>query len=592
MLHPSTTSSDQRRSSSDSGAASPNGPTPCEGLSIRDLLVVCCLALLVRLIYIHETRGVPTLHHLVGDAAGYKAWATAIASGAWIGKEPFYQAPLYPYWLAVLQLGGVSDVATIRLAQSVMGAASAGLLTVAAALHFGRRIGLVSGLMLALYPPAIFFDGIIQKASLATALTCAMLALVSCLSKRCQPAFCLCLGFVLGLLAITRENAFAWLALLLVWVAWRARGQGASAVRGACFFLLGAGLVLTPVCVRNHYVGGELSPSTFQAGPNFYIGNGALADGRYRPLVRGHETPAFERGDATMLAELAMGKPLSPQAVSRYWMVRAWHEIRSSPGRWLGLLAYKLGLVLNRYEIGDGDNQYVYAKHSWLLGALQKVWHFGVLLPLAAAGLVECRRQRRPVALHVGLLLVMVGAVAMFFVLARYRLPLVPILVPFAGVGAVALARVLIARKRPEATRLLVAAGVVAILANVPIQDEAKLNAMATMNVGVALAQGGDLSTAATFFKEAVDAHPQSAEAQNNLAQALSLTGRPQEAVEHYRAAISVSPTLVGVHYNLGVALEGVGESREALQEYRRAAELNPNDAAARAAIARLQDNP
>ena len=48
---------------------------------------------------------------------------------------------------------------------------------------------------------------------------------------------------------------------------------------------------------------GEFSPTTFQAGPNFYIGNHRNADGRYQPLIRGHETPEFEQKDATQLAE-------------------------------------------------------------------------------------------------------------------------------------------------------------------------------------------------------------------------------------------------------------------------------------------------
>lgn len=292
-----------------------------------------------------------------------------------------------------------------------------------------------------------------------------------------------------------------------------------------------------------------------------------------------------------MLAEQAAGSKLSSREVSRYWMTRAWHDIGASPGRWLGLMAYKLGLVLNRYEIGDGDNQYVYARHSWLLGAMQMVWHFGVLLPLAAVGLIACRHQRRLIAVHVWLLVTMGGAVAMFFVLARYRLPLVPILIPFAGVGAVAMTRVFTLRAQPDAKRLAWVAGVVAILANVPIQDEAKLNAMATMNVGVALAQGGDLSSAIPFFRDAVDAHPQSAEGQNNLAQALSLTDRFREAIEHYRAALAVDPKLMGVRHNLGVALEGVGMRREALRAYLRAAELHPNDAETQAAIARLRGN-
>ena len=58
--------------------------------------------------------------------------------------------------------------------------------------------------------------------------------------------------------------------------------------------LAGLAFVLLPVGLRNRSVGGEYSLTTFQIGPNFYIGSNADATGRYRPLVRGHETPQFE----------------------------------------------------------------------------------------------------------------------------------------------------------------------------------------------------------------------------------------------------------------------------------------------------------
>ena len=85
--------------------------------------------------------------------------------------------------------------------------------------------------------------------------------------------------------------------------------------------------------------------STFQAGPNFYIGNHRGATGRYRPLVRGHETPTFERRDATMLAEREVGRTLSPREVSRHWLSRGMDDIRAAPGSWLLLMTKKSLMV-------------------------------------------------------------------------------------------------------------------------------------------------------------------------------------------------------------------------------------------------------
>ena len=65
----------------------------------------------------------------------------------------------------------------------------------------------------------------------------------------------------------------------------------------------GSRVVLFPVAARNASLGGEWSPTTFQAGPNFYIGNNLQSNGLYKPLVPGHETPKYERADAQRLAE-------------------------------------------------------------------------------------------------------------------------------------------------------------------------------------------------------------------------------------------------------------------------------------------------
>ena len=131
-------------------------------------------------------------------------------------------------------------------------------------------------------------------------------------------------------------------------------------------------------------------------------------------------------------------------------------------------------------------------------------------------------------------------------------------------------------------------AALVAAAVNWPVQDERRLNAMARMNVGVALAEAGELASAESYFRRTLADHPQSAEGHNNLAQALALRGEFAGAVEHYEAALEIKPGLMGVNYNLGVALERVGRVAEALKAYERAAARDPTDAEARKAVSRL----
>jgi hypothetical protein len=354
--------------------------------------------------------------------------------------------------------------------------------------------------------------------------------------------------------------------------------------------VLGVAVVLGPVGVRNAVVSGEWSVSTFQAGPNFYIGNHRGADGRYQPLVKGHETPEFERGDATRLAQQAAGRPLSVREVSRYWMGRAFEEIGADPGGWLRLMGRKMAMVWNRYEVSDAESLFVYGESSVVLGVLGRAWHFGVLCPLAAVGLVGTWGERRRLWVYYALIASMAATVAAFYVLGRYRYPLALLLIPFAATGCVELwNRAQAADVRKLLWRGAVAA-VVAAAVNWPVQDERKLNAMARMNVGVALAEVGELAEAESYFRVALRDHPQSAEGHNNLAQALALRGDFAGAIEHYEAALGIEPGLIGVDYNLGVALERVGRREEALRAYQRAAARDPADGEARAAVRRLSN--
>lgn len=599
-------------------AVPPRGTPKPGSRALWAVALIGGVGLIVRGLYCLETNRVPFVRHLVGDAPGYYEWAAKIAGGEWLGQESFYQAPLYPYVLAVWFRGFGEEVWGVRLVQAGWGVVAVWCLWFAGSRLFGRAAGMLAAIMLAVYAPAVFFDGIVQKTSLGGVLTCGLLASMGwCTDQRKWYAMAL-VGVVAGLLVLTRENALVWLPIVGLWVsllrgcpkgpsitAGVEKSPGAESVLGRTqrrdgkrgtgwsalgWYVLGVAFVLAPVGVRNRAVGGEWSLSTFQAGANFYIGNQRDADGRYRPLVRGHETPAFERKDATRLAEEDLERKLTPRQVSHYWMSRAMRDIEAEPLRWLGLMGRKLLMVWNRYEVSDAESQYVYQEYSVILNVLGSVWHFGVLCPLAAVGVISTWNQRRRLWVYYALIVSMALAVALFYVMARYRFPLVPLLILFAAGGCVDVWR----HVRSGAFRALVPPAVVALIAagivNQPVHDEQRLNAMAWMNVGVALAEEGDLAKAARYFQRAVEGHPASAEANNNLAQSLALQGDYARAIPYYRAALAAEPGLPGADYNLAVALEQVGRIDEALAYYERAVKIDPSDNEAREAIARLRE--
>ena len=164
----------------------------------------------------------------MGDARRYHEWGAEIASGNWLGTETFYQAPLYPYFIGVLYwVFGVGQT-TVRIAQAVLGAASAVLLAFAGRRLFSPKIGLLSGLLFAVYAPAVFYDEIIQKTALGSFLTCAMLAAAASVTHRPRKIWRWgVLGVLMGALMLTRENALVLAGLLPIWLAfgWRKKSR-------------------------------------------------------------------------------------------------------------------------------------------------------------------------------------------------------------------------------------------------------------------------------------------------------------------------------------------------------------------------------
>jgi len=601
----------------------PDG-SPTLGFELFLPLGIFLLAFAVRLFYLFQIEPTPLFYHLVGDARSYDEWAQRIAAGEWLGQGIFYQAPLYPYFLGLLQSILGHDLWWIRVVQIALGAASCLLLYWAGRFFFSRGTGMAAGLILSLYAPAIFFDALIQKTVLDLFLITLLLFLLSRTPSRPHWSHWGAIGAVLGLLGLTRENALIWVFVVPIWI-WLhfSADPFRNRLKWIVVFLLGLFLVLFPVGLRNLMLGGEFTLTTSQLGPNFFIGNNPGADGTYAPLRAGHGDPRFERRDATELAEQALGRSLSPGEVSGYWLQRSWDYISSQPSDWLRLLGKKWLLVWNVREIEDSEDFYLFQKWSWLLSILASVNHFGVLAPLAAMGLMLTWWQWRKLWLLYALLATLAFSVALFYVFGRYRFPMVPLLTLFAGVGLVE--GFAAYRERAVRRGLACAAAVVLSAAAVhwPVAGKAAPSATAYVNLGNALAdQGrvddaveslqqalqllptyglahynlgnllasqGKLDEAKHHFQEALRIDPAYAEAHNNLANVLAMQGELKEAIQHFRQALEFGLAVGEIHYNLGVALVREGDLREAAKHFQEAIQINPRYAEAYYNLGRVE---
>jgi len=86
------------------------------------LLGVWAAAFCVRLLYLWQIHQAPFFDLRIGDGEAYHLWARRIAQGDWLGTGVFYQAPLYPYFLALVYRVLDDSATTVRFIQALIGA--------------------------------------------------------------------------------------------------------------------------------------------------------------------------------------------------------------------------------------------------------------------------------------------------------------------------------------------------------------------------------------------------------------------------------------------------------------------------------------
>lgn len=473
-------------------------------------LSVLLAALGARLFYLKQLSETPLFIQLRLDPLYYVEWARRIAGGDWLsGSQVFEQSPLYAYVLAgIFRLAGDGLMAP-RLTQAVLGSLTCLLVYETARRTMGRSAALAAGLLGALYAPGIFYDGMIMKTGWAVFLTAAMaLALVS--SEGSRRSLLLASGLLLGLASLVRDNLILLAPLLALWLAADARLRGRMTAGGLresasriAWLAAGVILAIAPVTARNVAVSGEWVLTTSGGGEVFYIGNNPDADGRYSPPPFVRATSGLEHEDFRAEAARRLGRPLSRTEASRYWLGQGLRWIRENPRQYAVLLARKLLIFVNGYELPDNQN---FDHHRRLVPALRGLPTWTFLFPLASAGFVltlSAWRDLLPLYVVGGGYL---ATVLMFFNFARFRMPLVPVLLVFAGAALARLPGLLSRPLRPgRIGATAVAAGAALVLALAPAGGDALHRGQSESDLAAVMARAGRMEEAAALSRSGME---------------------------------------------------------------------------------------
>jgi 4-amino-4-deoxy-L-arabinose transferase-like glycosyltransferase len=571
------------------------------------------------LVHLLTIRDSPFFNHLMLDPLMYDDWGRRIAGGAWVGEAAFFQDPLYAYFLGVLYaIGGHHHVLVVAV-QSLLGALVAPLVYLASRRWFDDPAALFAGLVAVVYPPSVYYGGLILKTWLTLFLVALVLWQLSRALARppgeARRLEWLWIGIVLGLAGLTRGNLILFVPALALWVWLRPRPDERGGTRSrraageAAWLLVGASLVVAPAALHNRVAGGEWILTTSNAGQNFYIGNNPFNDsGEYQLLPFVDPNPRHEQRDFAREAQRRAGRDLTATQVSRYWFSEARAWIVQEPVAWLKLTGLKLAAYRGAYEIPDNLDYYLYRESAPVLRL--PFPGFGLVAPLGLLGMLLAWRRPGWPRLLILFVAVYSFSVVLFFVFSRFRMAMMPALFVFAGFALAELARRCRAaaadrRRAGPAVRAVALLLLLLALINLPLRARAdswsfrlartlglparvETSATAHFNLGLAFAaqarESADpesmLRLAERQLRESLRQDSRFAKVHEELGKVLARQGRDREAIEAYRAAELIEPGNYRLQHGLGLLYRREGNLPEAERRFRRALQLAPGHGA------------
>ncbi len=358
---------------------------------------------------------------LVGDEHTWTAWGQDVASAA-VGFSPtatrlIFYPPVYPYFIAA-PLALFGTLTAVKWCQVLLSPLLIPAVGRVADATFGRRAGTIAAVFTAFYPDLVWYSTHFWSETVFLVLLWWAFERLIAADRDGDRTAALLAGLLYGLAILTRETALYFAPVAALWLG--VSRERPAALRRAAAFLLVAFLVVVPWTVRNYVVYGAFVPVSTAGGLNLWQGNARLSREEVYALyarVPGR-IEKYRTGQREGLKAIAERQPA--------WLFEK--LVAEMPRFWE---ADSLALAHIRREAYGAVGPSAYRAAAVVLVA-----PYLALLALFVAGVAQARLDRRAALL--------LGFVAYYTLLhvathgfARYRLPIVPVLVVFAA-GAVA----------------------------------------------------------------------------------------------------------------------------------------------------------
>lgn len=403
---------------------------------MKKILFLFLLALALRLIFMGAWHTAGRGERLSSDSQSYVDIARNLAAGeGFLAKEKFPTArrpPLYPVMIAALLKMQLPFPVAVQIIQAFLGSFSVVLLFWMGKEVLDAHAGFWAAFFLAIdyesirNTVAILSETLFIFCVIASFLFLYRAARNPMISARLadlgDPLFA---GILAGLALLTRDVLIFFFPLAAAWFFLGVSPKKAAARAGLYLFALM--LIITPWMVRNTLLFKKLCLITMSGGYTFYLANNPYATG-------GRTGGDWEINKDTRYPENSDSmRSKGPSEENEYLMKLGLKFVSENPGQFMGLTFQK---ILNTWRPFQTD--------AHPMTRLVQGISYLAILSLAGAGIYQSRRSWLEFLPLYGLFVYVFLLHAVLISGIRYRLPVMPFLMLFAGL---ALSRVRWARK-------------------------------------------------------------------------------------------------------------------------------------------------
>ena len=372
-------------------------------------------------------------------------WALRIARGD-LPNEPFYRALGYPLFLSFFSFADWALPQIAALLGMSLHLLNAWMTSkISRKLWESERAAWLAGFLYACYPVAMYFS--MQMFDITLGISCFLMGFNLILStgsthKKFSWRYGLGGGLLLGVSVLVRPNFLPAVLLAPLYPCFAKKMAGAPGrhgVRVSGSIMLGIVWMLAVQGALNFKISGQLRIMPWQGAYNLYAANQPGANGKYFvQTISFDEIPEGEnptRMESEYLYQQIHGvdAPLDIDEMGAYWRTRLVEEIKDNPGSWVRLMGRKVLYVFNHYEQYN-NLSYEYQRQRFFLLRWNPLGWGVVLLASVLAVLLAFPKMHQPTFRFLVLLMSAYAAgLLLFFVSARFRLPLTPLLCAMAG---------------------------------------------------------------------------------------------------------------------------------------------------------------